>query len=38
MSPGMRLPVNGTTLWCETVGDGAPCLCLHGGPGPIPRG
>jgi proline iminopeptidase len=33
MSPGMRLPVNGTTLWCETVGAGAPCLCLHGGPG-----
>jgi len=25
--------VNGTTLFCETVGDGAPCLCLHGGPG-----
>lgn len=29
----MDLPVNGTTLYCETVGDGDPCLCLHGGPG-----
>jgi len=29
----MRLKVNGTTLYCETIGDGAPCLCLHGGPG-----
>ena len=29
----IRLEVNGTTLHCETVGDGAPCLCLHGGPG-----
>jgi proline iminopeptidase len=29
----MRLDVNGTTLDCETVGEGAPCLCLHGGPG-----
>ena len=29
----MRLEVNGTTLYCETIGDGAPCLCLHGGPG-----
>jgi proline iminopeptidase len=29
----MDVRVNGTTLYCETVGDGAPCLCLHGGPG-----
>ena len=29
----MEIAVNGTTLFCETVGDGAPCLCLHGGPG-----
>ncbi len=29
----MELRVNGTTLDCETVGEGAPCLCLHGGPG-----
>ena len=29
----MRLQVNGTTLDCETVGEGAPALCLHGGPG-----
>ena len=29
----MDLPVNGTTLHAETVGDGAPCLVLHGGPG-----
>jgi proline iminopeptidase len=29
----MRLHVNGTTLDCETVGEGAPVLCLHGGPG-----
>jgi proline iminopeptidase len=29
----LRLPVNGTTLHVETMGSGAPCLCLHGGPG-----
>jgi proline iminopeptidase len=29
----MELKVNGTTLYCETVGEGIPCLCLHGGPG-----
>jgi proline iminopeptidase len=29
----MKLEVNGTTLFAETVGDGDPCLCLHGGPG-----
>jgi hypothetical protein len=29
----MQLRVNGTTLSGETVGEGAPCLCLHGGPG-----
>src|SRR5689334_24116768 len=27
------LPVNGTTLHGETIGEGEPCLCLHGGPG-----
>jgi proline iminopeptidase len=25
--------VNGTTLHVESVGEGEPCLCLHGGPG-----
>src|ERR1051326_2090014 len=29
----VRLPVNGTTLHAEMIGEGAPCLCLHGGPG-----
>src|SRR5215813_9263091 len=29
----MELLVNGTTLFCESVGAGRPCLCLHGGPG-----
>ena len=29
----MELPVNGTTLHCESIGDGRPCLALHGGPG-----
>lgn len=29
----LALRVNGTTLHVETVGDGTPCLCLHGGPG-----
>jgi hypothetical protein len=29
----MQLRVNGTTLSGETAGEGAPCLCLHGGPG-----
>jgi pimeloyl-ACP methyl ester carboxylesterase len=29
----MQLRVNGTTLSCETLGEGATCLCLHGGPG-----
>jgi len=29
----VQLTVNGTTLFCETIGEGAPCLCLHGGPG-----
>jgi len=29
----MDLAVNGTTLHVETIGDGMPCLCLHGGPG-----
>jgi len=29
----VELVVNGTTLFYETIGDGPPCLCLHGGPG-----
>ena len=29
----MELLVNGTTLFCESVGRGRPCVCLHGGPG-----
>ncbi len=29
----MDIRVNGTTLHAEIVGDGAPCLVLHGGPG-----
>ncbi|HEV8307324.1 MAG TPA: alpha/beta fold hydrolase [Methylomirabilota bacterium] len=29
----MELAVNGTALHAETLGEGDPCLCLHGGPG-----
>ena len=29
----MQLRVNGATLAAETLGEGTPCLCLHGGPG-----
>src|SRR5262245_66663236 len=29
----MELSVNGATIYCESVGEGRPCLCLHGGPG-----
>jgi proline iminopeptidase len=29
----LELRFNGTTLHAEVVGDGAPCLVLHGGPG-----
>jgi proline iminopeptidase len=29
----LDIRVNGTTLHAEIVGDGAPCLVLHGGPG-----
>lgn len=30
---GVALEVNGTRLYAETVGEGTPTLCLHGGPG-----
>jgi proline iminopeptidase len=30
---GGLIPFNGTRLYIETLGDGAPMLCLHGGPG-----
>jgi proline iminopeptidase len=29
----VHLRVNGTTIFCESLGEGRPCLCLHGGPG-----
>jgi proline iminopeptidase len=29
----MELRVNGATIFCESVGEGTPCVCLHGGPG-----
>ena len=29
----MELRVNGATIFCESVGEGQPCVCLHGGPG-----
>jgi len=29
----MALEVNGTRLYVESVGEGSPTLCLHGGPG-----
>jgi proline iminopeptidase len=29
----MELSVDGATIFCESVGEGAPCVCLHGGPG-----
>ena len=29
----MELSVDGATIFCESVGQGAPCVCLHGGPG-----
>ena len=30
---GVEVRVDGATLHVETAGDGAPCVCLHGGPG-----
>jgi proline iminopeptidase len=27
------LRINGATIFCESVGEGRPCICLHGGPG-----
>jgi len=29
----VELTVNGTTLFARSIGDGEPCLALHGGPG-----
>jgi proline iminopeptidase len=29
----MELRVDGATIFCESVGEGQPCVCLHGGPG-----
>ena len=29
----MELRVDGARIYCESVGDGPPCVCLHGGPG-----
>src|SRR5262249_25803346 len=29
----MELSVHGTTIYGQSVGDGRPCVCLHGGPG-----
>jgi proline iminopeptidase len=29
----MDLSVDGATIFCESVGEGTPCVCLHGGPG-----
>jgi len=29
----MELSVDGAMIFCESVGEGAPCVCLHGGPG-----
>jgi len=32
-SEGIELAVNGTRLHVETLGEGRPMICLHGGPG-----
>ena len=29
----MEIRVDGTMLYCESIGEGRPCICLHGGPG-----
>jgi len=29
----VELRINGATIFCESVGEGRPCVCLHGGPG-----
>ena len=29
----MELRINGATIFCESIGKGQPCVCLHGGPG-----
>src|SRR5947209_12925764 len=29
----VELRINGATIFCEAVGEGRPCICLHGGPG-----
>ncbi len=29
----MEIRVDGATLHCESIGEGRPCICLHGGPG-----
>jgi proline iminopeptidase len=29
----MELSVDGAAIFCESVGEGTPCVCLHGGPG-----
>ena len=29
----MELSVDGATIFCESAGEGAPCVCVHGGPG-----
>jgi proline iminopeptidase len=29
----MEVRVDGATIFCESVGEGTPCVCLHGGPG-----
>jgi proline iminopeptidase len=33
VAAAVDLPVNGTTLHAEVMGEGEPCLVLHGGPG-----